>query len=107
MAWIVGWDGPLNAFPSLHAGFLIYTAALTWRMFRGQCSPNVIVGGVLWGALILMRRSPPGQHYALDLGGRRGARLHFRPARLAWIVGCGCRRHDGAKQRRRVPRGCK
>ena len=46
-------DGPLNAFPSLHAGSLVYSLALARRMFRGRLHPAVVVGGLLWGSLIL------------------------------------------------------
>jgi hypothetical protein len=91
MVWIVGWDGPLNAFPSLHAGFLIYTAALGWRMFRGQCSRGVIVGGAWWGALILYATLATRQHYALDLVA--GAALGYISDRLAW---CGSSGADAA-----------
>lgn len=89
MAWIVGYDGPLNAFPSLHAGFLIYTAELTWRMFRGQRSRAVIVGGVLWGALILYATLATRQHFALDLAA--GAALGYISDRLAWRGSSGAR----------------
>jgi membrane-associated phospholipid phosphatase len=107
MGWIVGYDGPFNAFPSLHAGFLIYMASLTWRMFRGRLSGAVICGGLVWGALILYATLATRQHYALDLVA--GAALGYAADRLAWrgssgasaaatmALSNGVASHDGCK----------
>jgi membrane-associated phospholipid phosphatase len=82
MAWITGYDGIFNAFPSLHAGFLVYTSALGWRMFRRQLPRMVIAGAVFWGVLILYSTLATRQHYALDLvaGGLIGCVADW----LAW-----------------------
>ncbi len=58
-------DGPLNAFPSLHAGSLVFSLALIRRMFR----PNRLVAGALaiWSISILIATLATKQHYAIDL----------------------------------------
>ena len=75
-------DGPLNAFPSLHAGSLVYSLALARRMFRGRLHPAVVVGGLLWGSLILFATLATKQHYAVDL--LAGALIGCLADRVAW-----------------------
>jgi membrane-associated phospholipid phosphatase len=60
-------DGPLNAFPSLHAGFLVYAIALARRLFGSQLNPVVLAMLLVWGVLILYATLATKQHYALDL----------------------------------------
>jgi membrane-associated phospholipid phosphatase len=60
-------DGPLNAFPSLHAGCLVYTIALARRLFGRQMHPVVLTILVAWALLILFATLATKQHYALDL----------------------------------------
>lgn len=92
MAWIVMYDGPLNAFPSLHAGFLIYTGLLAWRMF-GHVMPRVVaVGGLIWGGLILYSTIATRQHYALDLVA--GAALGYVADWFAWRMSPKLKRAD-------------
>jgi membrane-associated phospholipid phosphatase len=67
MAVIIGYDGPWNAFPSLHAGFLIYMGRLAWRMFGRETRVTVGVIAVSWGGAILFATIATRQHYALDL----------------------------------------
>ena len=67
MPWILGYDGAFNAFPSLHAAFLIYMAALARRMAGGALPVGVVIVGVLWGTAILYATIATRQHYALDL----------------------------------------
>ncbi len=67
MAVILGYDGTLNAFPSLHAGFLAYMARLAWRMFGGAAPVTVGVVTMVWGSAILYATIATRQHYALDL----------------------------------------
>lgn len=75
MAWIVGYDGILNAFPSLHAGFLVFEGALAWRLFGRRLSVPLRCVGVAWGLAVLYATIATRQHYALDLlaGGVVGA----------------------------------
>ncbi len=61
------WDGPLNAFPSLHAGTLAYTLALGGRLFRGRRHPLIVAAMWLWAGLILFATLATKQHYAVDL----------------------------------------
>jgi membrane-associated phospholipid phosphatase len=60
-------DGPLNAFPSLHAGFVIYSLAWARRLSGRRL--NLWVASLLlaWAALILFATLATKQHYALDL----------------------------------------
>ena len=60
-------DGPLNAFPSLHAGCLVYTIALARRLFGRQLHPGVWAILWVWAMLILFATLATKQHYALDL----------------------------------------
>jgi membrane-associated phospholipid phosphatase len=60
-------DGPLNAFPSLHAGSLIYTLAWARRLCGGRLKPWVAALLIGWAALILFATLATKQHYALDL----------------------------------------
>lgn len=67
-------DGPLNAFPSLHAGCLIYNLLLAHRLFRNAMHPLTTCALWLWALLILFGTLATKQHYALDLlaGGALG-----------------------------------
>lgn len=107
MAWVIGYDGILNAFPSLHAGFLVYTSALGWRMFRHQLQRMVIAGALFWGSLILYSTLATRQHYALDLVA--GGLVGYIADRLSWrsssdvsaattmVRSSGVASHDGCK----------
>jgi membrane-associated phospholipid phosphatase len=75
-------DGPLNAFPSLHAGFLVYNLSLTWRLFARGCPRIVMAGLFVWAALILFATLATKQHYAVDL--LAGGALGWLADRLAW-----------------------
>jgi hypothetical protein len=81
-ALIGQFDGALNAFPSLHAGFMIYTYALGWRLFGRRLPGAVIFGFLTWGCLILYSTLATKQHYAWDLVA--GALLGFCSDRFAW-----------------------
>ena len=67
MLMITQADGPLNAFPSLHASTLIYTVALAKRLFGVRLSPILFAALVIWAALILFGTLATKQHYAIDL----------------------------------------
>jgi membrane-associated phospholipid phosphatase len=81
-------DGPLNAFPSLHAGTLVYALALARRLFRGRLSP--VVAGILliWAGLILFATLATKQHYALDL--LAGGMLGWAADWFAWRSASPC-----------------
>jgi membrane-associated phospholipid phosphatase len=68
-------DGPLNAFPSLHASTLVYTVALAKRLFGRTLNPVLFAALLIWSALILFGTLATKQHYALDLlaGGLLGS----------------------------------
>jgi membrane-associated phospholipid phosphatase len=75
-------DGPLNAFPSLHAGCLVYTLALVRRLFGRQLNPLVATALVIWAGLILFGTLATKQHYAVDL--LAGGLLGWAADRVAW-----------------------
>src|SRR5207247_2633352 len=79
---ILQWDGSYNAFPSLHAGFLVYSFALAWRLFRGGNRPWAWALGSIWGLLVLYSTIATGQHYFLDLPA--GAAIGAAADALAW-----------------------
>jgi membrane-associated phospholipid phosphatase len=79
----VRWDGPFNAFPSLHAGTLVYTLALLARLFRGRRGFSwVFTALVVWAGLVLWATLALKQHYAVDL--LAGAVLGWVADRWAW-----------------------
>jgi membrane-associated phospholipid phosphatase len=80
------YDQPGNAFPSLHAGLLIYTLLFVRRIF-GQRRRSIFpwIGWcilILWSLLILYATLATKQHYAIDL--LAGAVLAIGADRLAW-----------------------
>jgi membrane-associated phospholipid phosphatase len=60
-------DGPLNAFPSLHAGTLVYALAGARRLGGGRLNSWIAIPLLVWTALILFATLATKQHYALDL----------------------------------------
>jgi membrane-associated phospholipid phosphatase len=83
-ALIAFWDGPLNAFPSLHAGFTVYTLALAMRLFSRRLPRWFLATLWLWAGLIFYSTLATKQHYALDLGA--GALLGLAADTVAWAV---------------------
>ena len=75
-------DGPLNAFPSLHAWFLCYTLLLAHTILGSRLSLLDWVFLFLWSAAILYATIATRQHYALDLPA--GACLGYISHKLAW-----------------------
>lgn len=82
MRIIRGYDGPLNCFPSLHAGFLVFHLALAWRMCGRRAPLPVVIAALAWGAAVLVSTLATRQHYTLDLVA--GAALGALADRLAW-----------------------
>ncbi len=75
-------DGPLNAFPSLHAGCLIYALALIRHLFGPQLRPPVAILLLIWAGLILFGTLATKQHYAVDL--LAGGLLGWAADWVAW-----------------------
>jgi membrane-associated phospholipid phosphatase len=75
-------DGPLNAFPSLHAGCLIYNLALVRHLFGRKLSTSVAMALLIWAGLILFATLATKQHYALDL--LAGGLLGWAADQVAW-----------------------
>jgi len=75
-------DGPLNAFPSLHAGCLVYTLALVRRLFGHRLNPMIAMLLFVWGGLILFGTLATKQHYAVDL--LAGGLLGWSADWVAW-----------------------
>lgn len=82
MAWIAQADGTYNAFPSLHAGFLVLMGGLGWRMFVHRPPWIVRVFFMLWATAILYATLATRQHYAWDLAA--GLALGLLADRMAW-----------------------
>ena len=75
-------DGTLNAFPSLHAGFLVYLLKLTARLFPGTWPRWIVIAAGIWGIAILYSTIAIRQHYAVDL--IAGAALGWLADWFAW-----------------------
>lgn len=82
MAWILFYDGNFNAFPSLHAGFLVYMSLLARRLTVDGRKWMTSAISILWGGLILYATIATRQHYAVDL--LAGAALGWFSDWLAW-----------------------
>jgi membrane-associated phospholipid phosphatase len=67
MYWLLlAYDGPYNAFPSLHAGFLYFTLAFARRVYgRVPLTVTIVLCG--WSALILWSTLATKEHYVVDL----------------------------------------
>jgi hypothetical protein len=69
--WLIGVDATWNAFPSLHAGLVLFSFLYGWRSFgaglapRGRCL--FLVLSALWGASILYGTLATKQHWLADL----------------------------------------
>jgi membrane-associated phospholipid phosphatase len=63
---LLSYDGPYNAMPSLHAGFMYLNIALVFRVVE-RVRPWAAAGMIGWALLILWSTLATKQHYALDL----------------------------------------
>ncbi|MGH8046325.1 MAG: phosphatase PAP2 family protein [Chthoniobacterales bacterium] len=105
MTIIAAYDGSLNCFPSLHAAFLFYMAALGRRLFGSGMHPIAVALCAIWGMAILYATIATRQHYALDLVA--GAAVGCVSYWLAWrgsdraVVTMPCNRvvtsHEGVR----------
>lgn len=75
-------DGPLNAFPSLHAGCLVYNLAVIRHLFGRRLSPWVGMALLIWAGLILFATLATKQHYAVDL--LAGGLVGWAADQVAW-----------------------
>jgi membrane-associated phospholipid phosphatase len=70
-SWLVWYDKPTNAMPSLHVGLAAFTVFFGARATAGLLAPAIrlrlIVIGVLWVAAIAYAALATKQHYAVDL----------------------------------------
>jgi membrane-associated phospholipid phosphatase len=82
MQIIAFYDAPLNAFPSLHAAFLAYMAALACRLFSPARRAVILALCFPWGLAILYATLATKQHHVLDLVA--GFALGFAADWLAW-----------------------
>ncbi len=63
---LLAYDGPYNAFPSLHAGFLYLTLAFARRVY-GRIPLATTMFLFTWSALILWSTLVTKEHYVVDL----------------------------------------
>ena len=80
--FLTRWDGPLNAFPSLHAGCLVYVLVTIWKLFGRICSRTTKLSLLAWAGLVLFSTLATKQHYAIDL--LAGGLLGWGAAVFAW-----------------------
>ena len=70
-AWLIGVDATWNAFPSLHAGLVVFSFLYGWRAFGRELAPRgrrlFVLLCVLWGAAILYGTLATKQHWLADL----------------------------------------
>ena len=83
------YDGTLNAFPSLHAGFLVYLALLARRMFPEAWAKGLNIAFVVWGGAVLYATIATRQHYATDL--MAGGLIGWLADWVAWRRAAGVR----------------
>ncbi|MEN8158783.1 MAG: phosphatase PAP2 family protein [Myxococcota bacterium] len=69
--WLVGVDATWNAFPSLHAGLVVFSFLYGWRLLGGEFGPRgrlvLWAATVLWGGAILYSTLATKQHWLADL----------------------------------------
>ena len=70
-SWLVWYDKPTNAMPSLHVGLAAYTVMFGARATAGWRDPStrlrLVAIGVLWVAAIAYAALATKQHYAVDV----------------------------------------
>ena len=70
-AWLVSYDQPTNAFPSLHAGLLACTlcsgACATAGRLSSRTRAWLLGAGVVWAVTVSYAAVATKQHYAVDL----------------------------------------
>lgn len=85
-AWLVRYEGTLNAFPSLHAGLTAYSLLFGYRVLAEGVSRGaqwvLALAALGWGGAILFATLATKQHYAVDLPAGVGLAVLFHG--LAW-----------------------
>lgn len=70
-AWLIGVDDTWNAFPSLHAGLVVFSFLYGWRAFGVELGPLgrrlFVALSALWGLSILYGTLATKQHWLADL----------------------------------------
>src|SRR5687768_17081762 len=105
--FVLWMDGPLNAFPSLHAAFLVFTLCLAREILK-PLRPYTWISLWLWAAAILYATIATRQHYVADL--LAGALIGYFSHNFAWrtrkapaeaststVLSCASQSHDGAR----------
>jgi membrane-associated phospholipid phosphatase len=105
--FVLWMDGPLNAFPSLHAAFLIFTLCLAREILK-PLRAYTWISLWLWAAAILYATIATRQHYVADL--LAGALIGYVSHKFAWrtrkapaeasastVLSCASQSHDGAR----------
>jgi membrane-associated phospholipid phosphatase len=105
--FVLWMDGPLNAFPSLHAAFLVFTLCLAREILK-PIRPSIWIALCLWSAAILYATIATRQHYAADL--LAGVLIGYASHKFAWrarktptdasaspVLSCASQSHDGAR----------
>ena len=108
LSFIARVDGPLNAFPSLHAGFLVYSILLARHLSGEKLSLRTWAALLVWVILILIATLSTKQHYALDL--LAGGLIGWAADWFAWrnsACGAIASASDATQERRRIPRRLK
>jgi hypothetical protein len=69
--WLVWYDQPRNAFPSLHVGLASYSLMYGARISQGVLSQSarrlLLSAGIVWAGAIAYAALATKQHYAIDL----------------------------------------
>jgi len=69
--WLIGVDATWNAFPSLHAGLVVYSFLYGWRLLGPELGAAgrraLALGSLLWAAAILYGTLATKQHWLADL----------------------------------------
>ena len=96
-ALLLFYDGPYNAFPSLHAGFLYYTFAFAVRVY-GRPRLPISIGLITWAILILWATLATKEHYFVDLAAGIMLAAFFDAAAWSRIWRrIGSKSHEGSK----------
>jgi membrane-associated phospholipid phosphatase len=88
MYWLLlQYDVPLNAFPSLHAGLVVYTMCFGRRTYPGGLPRGLGAACVVWACLILYATLATKEHFLVDI--LAGSALALLAGAWAWRAGNG------------------
>jgi hypothetical protein len=84
--WLVGVDATWNAFPSLHAGLVVFSFLYGWRVVGAELGPRgrrlFVLASLGWAGAILYGTLATKQHWLADLPAAFA--LAWGAHRLAW-----------------------